>query len=115
MAVKKQCPVPLCRNFNQISCAVSKCSGFRGNASLRMCGTGNSQKKDRCHRQKKECSLSHSPHFHEPPISKPKLPGVDVTRDSEFVVAAFVKLTARTYHCPAQESFQSSAARAHCS
>src|SRR5713226_9056405 len=31
VAVEKQSPVPVCRNFDQISCAVSKCSGLRSN------------------------------------------------------------------------------------
>ncbi len=63
VAVQKQSSIPICRNFNQISCAVRERSFHRGNASLRMYRTGNGEKKDGRHCQEKECSLSHSSHF----------------------------------------------------
>src|SRR6266851_8514403 len=62
VAIEKQSPVPVCRDFNQISCAVRKCSGLRGDASLCVCGAGNGEQKDGCERQIKDCSLGDSLH-----------------------------------------------------
>jgi len=51
MTVEKQSAVPICWYLNKVLGAVCQASGMRGNGSLRLCGTGNGEKKDGCHRQ----------------------------------------------------------------
>src|SRR5258708_25546810 len=84
-----------------------------GKSCLRPRGTGNGEKKDRCHRQKRKCSFSHSSHFTSLLFQDLDWLG-DSSHDPEFVFADCPNLTARTWHRQVQESFQSPGDRFFC-